>query len=85
MLAARHRRALPTLLAALPPLPNAPADIAVPDQQWADRLGDAAVTDLARFGVQARALLEARRAGLAAEAAFLENVLGGPTTAPGTS
>ncbi|GAB3578381.1 helix-turn-helix domain-containing protein [Hymenobacter daeguensis] len=75
LLAARHRRALPTLLAALPPLPGAPADAAVPDPQWAARLGANAVTDLARFGVQARALLEARRAGLAAEAASLENAL----------
>jgi transcriptional regulator with XRE-family HTH domain len=84
--AARHRRSLPTLLAALPPLPNAPADVPTPDQQWADRMGRQAAADLARFGVQARALLEARRAGLAAEAAYLETALGEPpaaTPAPG--
>ena len=79
--AARHRRTLPTLLAALPPLPNAPADVPTPDQHWADHLGNHAVADLARFGTQARALLEARRAGLLAEAAFIENAMGTAPTA----
>lgn len=77
LLAARHRRVLPKLLAALPPQPPLPAllDIGPPPAGWADRQAADAAQDLVRFGQQARALLEARRAGLLAEAAYLENVL----------
>lgn len=77
--AARHRRALPGQLAALPPrapLAALPHEPATPDLAWAARMAENAVDDLARFGVQARALQEARLAGLQAEAAYLEGVLG---------
>ena len=80
--AARHRRALPTLLAALPPqapLPGlASADGFTPDPRWPEKMAAGAAADLARFGQQARALLEARRAGLLAEIAALETALGLP-------
>jgi transcriptional regulator with XRE-family HTH domain len=82
--AARHRRALPGRLAALPPrapLPGFPDEPATPDLAWAARMAENAVADLARFGVQARALLEARLAGLKAEMAFLEGALGVPPAA----
>ena len=77
LLAARHRRVLTMLLAALPPQQPLPAllDTGPPPAGWADRQAADAITDLARFGQQARALLEARRAGLRAEAACLEKVL----------
>lgn len=76
--AARHRRALPALLAVLPPrapLPALPTEAATPNLTWAARMAENAVGDLARFGTQARALLEARQAGLEAEAAHLTKTL----------
>lgn len=76
--AARYRRALPARLAVLPPrapLPGLPGEPATPNLAWAARMAENAVPDLARFGVQARALLEARLAGLKAEAAYLEEIL----------
>ena len=78
--AARQRRTLPTRLAALPPpapLPvGLPAPARLPNPRWAESMAESATADLARFGVQTRALLEARRAGLLAEAVYLEGVLG---------
>ena len=76
--AARHRRALPGRLAALPPrapLPGLPNEAATPNLAWAARMAENAAADLARFGSQARALPEARLAGLTAEIAYLEEVL----------
>ncbi|MBO2009145.1 helix-turn-helix transcriptional regulator [Hymenobacter negativus] len=78
--AARHRRSLPARLAALPPrapLAALPNEAATPDLAWAARMAESAVPDLARFGVPARALLEARLIGLKAETAYLEEALGG--------
>lgn len=83
LLAARNRRALPTLLTALPPLapmPGVLADTPGPDPQWAAQMAAGAAGDLARLGTPARALLEARRAGLLAEATHLEKALGLPPT-----
>lgn len=82
LLAARNRHALPALLAALPPLapmPGVLADTPGPDPQWAAQMAAGAAERLARFGEPARALLEARRAGLLAEAAHLEAALGLPS------
>ena len=77
--AARHRRALPAQLAVLPPrapLAALPHEPATPNLAWAARMAENAVEDLARFGAPARALQEARLAGLRAEMAYLETVLG---------
>ncbi|MBF9220796.1 helix-turn-helix domain-containing protein [Hymenobacter ruricola] len=78
--AARRRRALPGQLAALPPrapLPGLPNEPATPNLAWAARMAENAVADLGRFGVPARALSEARLAGLQAEIAHLEKALKG--------
>lgn len=83
LLAARNRRALPALLAALPPLapmPGVLANTPGPDPHWASLVAAGAVADLVRLGEPARALLEARRTGLLAEIAHLEKVLGLPPT-----
>ena len=77
--AARHRRTLPARLAVLPPrapLPSLPDEPTLPNLAWAARMAENAGPDLARFGVQARALSEARLAGLQAEISFLEKALG---------
>ncbi|MFD2717333.1 helix-turn-helix domain-containing protein [Hymenobacter monticola] len=76
--AARHRRALPARLAVLPPrapLPSLPDEPSMPNLAWAGRMAEDATSDLAKFGVQTRALLEARLAGLQAEIAHLEAAL----------
>ena len=83
VLAARHRRALPARLAVLPPrapLPALPDEPSMPNLAWAGRMAENAVVDLARFGVQARALREARLAGLKAEAAYLAEALAAAQT-----
>ncbi|MDB5267810.1 MAG: hypothetical protein JWP58_850, partial [Hymenobacter sp.] len=49
---------------------------ATPNHPCAARMAENAVDDLARYGAPARALHEARLAGLRAEAAYLETVLG---------
>ena len=74
----RRRRALPALLAALPPPVPLPASLlglppAPPD--WAAYLAAQAAYELPRSGQLAQGLLEARRVGLAAEAACLEALL----------
>ncbi|MDO7847328.1 helix-turn-helix transcriptional regulator [Hymenobacter sp. M29] len=79
--AARHRRVLPARLAVLPPrapLPGLSNEPTMPDLGWATRMAENAVADLAKFGVPARALLEARLAGLRAEIASLEGALEPP-------
>ena len=78
--AARRRRALPAWLAVLPPrapLPGLPNEPSMPNLAWAARMAENATSDLAKFGTQARALLEARLAGLQAEIASLESALAG--------
>jgi transcriptional regulator with XRE-family HTH domain len=76
--AARQRRTLPARLAVLPPrapLPGLPNEPSMPNLAWAARMAENAVPDLTRFGVPARALSEARLAGLQAEIAHLEAAL----------
>ena len=71
----RRRRALPGLLAALPPpeplWPGIPAGRPTLPS-WGEYISTTADLDLTRCGAMPQALLEARLAGLAAETAFLE-------------
>jgi hypothetical protein len=60
------------------PLAALPNEASTPNLAWAARMAESAVPDLARFGAPARALLEARLAGLQAEIAFLEEVVTEP-------
>lgn len=84
----RRRRALPALLAALPPAaPLRPELLGVPlaPPSWGQYVTALAELALPRYGRLSQGLLEARLAGLATEAAHLEALLATlspPTAAP---